>query len=107
MQFVFHAQKTSSFFFGELVNGNAGPERQHIGDRFFINLVEEIDAGVLHFLLFGFLLREQFLFAIAQATSFFELLRLDGFLLFGNNRGDFVFKFLEIGRCFHALDAQT
>ena len=44
---------------------------------------------------------------VAQTTSFFELLFFDGLLFGFLNFGDAVFKFLQVGWCLHALDAQT
>jgi hypothetical protein len=31
-------------FLGELVDRDAGPDRQHLGDRLFVDLVEQVDT---------------------------------------------------------------
>ena len=107
VEFVLHAQQAGGLLFGELVDGNTGPQREHLGDGFLIDLIEEIDAGVLHLLLLQFALGEQFLLAITQAPGLLEALGLDGFFLLGDDLGDLVLEFLEVRWGLHALDTKT
>jgi hypothetical protein len=93
--------------FGELVDGNTSPQRQHLGDSFFVDFVEQIRARCLDF---GFdldTLGEQFLFAVAKATGFFELLLFDGDLFVADDVGDLGFDLLVLRGRVHALDAKT
>ncbi len=107
MQLVFHAEELCGLFFGELVDGNAGPHREHLGDGFLVHLVEQVDTGGLdlglHFVLVG----EEFLLAVAKTAGLFEVLRLDGFLLLGCHLGDLVLDLLEVSRGLHALEAKA
>ena len=47
VQLVFHAKQLRRLFLGELVDGDARPDREHLGDRLLVDLVEQVDAAVL------------------------------------------------------------
>ena len=64
-----------------LYTGMPGPDRQHLGDRFLVDLVEQVDAVGLDLELLGGLLLEQRLLLVAEAAGLLELLLLDGALL--------------------------
>ncbi|CAB5069065.1 unannotated protein [freshwater metagenome] len=107
MQFTFHVEQLLRLFLGELVDGDPCPEREHLGDGFLVDLVEEVHSGCLDL---GFLLRlflEQALFLIAQLAGFLEALFLDGTLLGLLHLGEALFDAFEVGRGLHALDAQA
>ena len=108
VQLVFHAQQLGGLFLGELVHRDAGPEREHFGDRLFVDLVEEVDAlGAPLLLPCSDALLEQFLLRVAQLRGPLELLRLDRrFLLLADLR-DLVFELAVVGRRLHATDAQA
>ena len=44
VELVLHAQQLGRLFLGELVDGDAGPDGQHLGDGFLVDLVEQIDT---------------------------------------------------------------
>ena len=44
VQLFLHAQQLGGLFLGELVDRDTGPQREHLGDRLFVHLVEEVDA---------------------------------------------------------------
>ena len=106
MELVLHAQQLGGLFLGELVDGDARPHREHLGDGFFVDLVEQVDTGRLDLGLHAFLLTEEFLLAIAQAPGLFEVLGLDGLFLLLGDLGDLVLDLFEVRRRFHALEAQ-
>ena len=107
VQLVFHAEELGGLLLGELVHRDAGPQREHFGDRLFGDLVEEVDALGAPL---GFLRRtllEQFLLTVAQVRGPLELLGLDrGFLVLAGGR-DLVLELPVVGRCLHATDAQA
>ena len=47
VQLVFHPEQLLGLFFGELVDRDTGPQREHFGDGFFVDLVEQVDALAL------------------------------------------------------------
>ena len=108
VQLVFHAQELGGLLLGELVDGDAGPQREHLGDRLLGDLVEEVDA-------LGAPLASPWRRA-ARGSSFsrsrsvrgpLELLRLDRrFLLLARGR-DLVLELAVVGRRLHATDAQA
>jgi hypothetical protein len=81
VQLVLHAQELGGLLLGELVDGDAGPHGEHLGDGLLVDLVEEVDAGGLDLDLLGLLLAEQLLLLVAQAAGLLEVLGLDGLLL--------------------------
>ena len=82
VQLLFHAEQLGGLFLGELVDGDARPQREHLGDRLLVHLVEEVDALGAPLLLLRGALLEQLLLLVAQLRGALELLRLDrGFLL--------------------------
>ena len=69
VQLLLHAEELRGLFLGELVDRDAGPQREHLGDRLFVHLVEEIDAfGAPLLFLLGAPL-EQFLLTVAELRS--------------------------------------
>ena len=56
VQLVLHAEQLGGLLLGELVDGDAGPEREHLGDRLLVDLVEQVDARGLDLGLLGRLL---------------------------------------------------
>ena len=98
VELVLHAQELGGLLLGELVDGDAGPQREHLGDGFLVDLVEQVDAGRLDLDLLGVLLGEELLLAVAQAAGLLEVLRLDGFLLLLDDLGDLVLELLVVRR---------
>ena len=107
VQLLFHAEELGGLFLGELVDRDAGPEREHFGDRLFVHFVEEVDALGAPLLLFRGALLEQFLLAVAQLGGPLELLGLDRRFLLAPDLRDLVFELAVVGRSLHATDAQT
>ena len=107
VQLVFHAEELLGLFLGELVDGDAGPQREHLGDGFLIDLVEQVETRRLGFGLHRVAAGEKFLLLVAQAAGLFELLTFDRFLLLADDVGDLGLELLVLRRSLHALDAQT
>ena len=106
VQLVLHAQELLRLFLGELVDGDARPQREHLGDGLFVDLVEQVDARVLDLALLGLLAGQELLLGVAEAAGLFEVLRLDGLLLRLDDAGELVLEVLVVGRGLHAADAQ-
>ena len=106
VQLVFHVEEALGLLFGELVDGDAGPQREHFGDGFFVDLVEQVDAGVLDLGLLSRLLFEELLLFVAEAAGLFELLLFDGGLLGLLHVVELRLELAQVGRGGHALDAQ-
>ena len=107
LELVFHAEELGGLLLGELVDRDAGPEREDLRDRFFADLVEEVDAFALGFVLFGAALLEQLLLTVAERRGPFELLTFDRFLFVLADGGDLVLELPEVGGGLHAADAQA
>ena len=108
VELVLHAEELCGLLLGELVDRDAGPDRQHLGDGLLVDLVEQVDAGGLDLGLLGVLLVEELLLLVAQAAGLLEVLLLDGLLLrLLTTLGELVLELLEVGRGLHALDAQA
>jgi hypothetical protein len=98
VQLAFHVEQLGGLFFGELEHRDAGPDAEHLGDGFLVDLVEQVDAAGLDFGLLGRLLLEQVLLLVAQATGFFEALLFDGALLGFLHVGELLLELLQIRR---------
>ena len=98
VELVLHAEELGGLLLGELEHRDAGPDREDLGDGLLVDLVEEVDAGVLHLALLGLPLGQELLLAIAQAAGLFEALRLDGLLLLLHDLSDLVLELLEVRR---------
>ena len=107
MQLVFHADELLGLLLGQLVDRNARPDRQHLGDGLLVDLVEQVDAGVLDLALLGVLGLEQLLLLVSKATGLLEVLLLDGGLLRLDHAGQLVLELLVVGRGLHPLDPQA
>ena len=81
VELVLHAQELLGLLLGELVDGDAGPDREDLGDGLLVDLVEQVDAGGLDLALLGLLRGEELLLLVAEAAGLFEVLGLDGLLL--------------------------
>ena len=81
VELVLHAEELLGLLLGELVDGDAGPDREDLGDGLLVDLVEQVDAGGLDLGLLGLLLGEQLLLLVAQLAGLLEALGLDGLLL--------------------------
>ena len=81
VQLVLHAEELLALFLGELVDRDAGPHREDLGDGLFVDLVEQVDPGVLDLALLGLLAGQELLLGVAQAAGLLEVLPLDGLLL--------------------------
>ena len=106
VQFVLHAQQLRGFRLGELVDGNARPHRQHLGDALLVHLVEEVYAGAEGLGLGDLPPQQQFLLAVAQAAGLLEVLRLDGLLFAGGDDLDLGVDLQQAGGDVHPLEVQ-
>ena len=66
MQFIFHPQQFCGLLFRELVDRNTSPDRQHVGDSFLIDLVEQVDTLGFNLGLKLLFVSQQFFFAIPK-----------------------------------------
>ena len=107
MEVVLHLEQTLGLLLGELVHRDPGPQREHLGNGFLVDLVEQVDALGLDLGLLLCLLLEQGLLLVAQAAGLFELLLLDGALLGFLHVVELLLDLAEIRRRRHALDAQA
>ena len=81
VQLGFHVEELGGLLLGQLVDGDAGPDAEHLGHGLLVDLVEQVDAAGLDLGLLARLLLEQGLLLVAQAAGLFEALLLDGLLL--------------------------
>jgi hypothetical protein len=107
VELVLHAQELLRLLLGELVDGDARPHREHLGDGLLVDLVEEVDAGVLDLALLALLGGEQLLLLVAELAGLLEVLALDRLLLGLDDGGELALDLLEVGGRLHALDAQA
>ena len=107
VQLAFHVDQLLGLFLGELVDRDAGPDREHLGDRLLVDLVEQVDAVGLDLALLGGLLLEQRLLLVAETAGLLELLLFDGALLGLLHVVELALDLAQIGRRLHALDAQA
>ena len=107
VQLVLHAEELRGLLLGELVDGDAGPQREDLGDLLLVDLVEQVDAGVLDLLFLGGPALEQRLLLVAQPRRLLELLVLDRGLLVLADTADLVLDLLVVGRRLHAPDAHA
>ena len=106
VQFILHAQQLGGLFLGELINGNSRPERQHLGDCLFVNLIEQVDSSSLHLYIFGFFVGQEVFLSVAQKPCCFKVLRLNSLFLLTHDIGEFILDLSVVGRGFHAPNAK-
>ena len=107
VQLVLHVDELLGLLLGELVDRDAGPQAEHLGDGFLVDLVEQVDAVGAHLGLLGGLLLEQRLLLVAQASGLLEALLLDGGLLGLLHFDELLLDLAQIGRGRHPLQAQA
>ena len=96
VELFLHAEELGRLLLGELVDGDAGPDGEHLGDRLLVDLVEQVDAGGLDLGLLVVLLAEQLLLLVAEAAGLLEVLGLDRLLLLLDDLGDLVLELLVV-----------
>ena len=107
VQLVLHAQQLGGLLLGQLVDRDAGPVGQDVGDDLLVDHVEQVDALGPPLLLLGGLALEQLLLLLAELLGLLEVLLLDGQLLVLADPGDVVLDGLVVRRGGHAADAQA
>ena len=107
VEFIFHAEQLLRLFFGEFVHRDTGPHRQHISNRFLVDLIEEIDARCLHFRFFCSLFFKEGLLLITECSRIFEALLFDCGALFAKHFIEPTFDISKIRGRLHALNPQT
>ena len=98
VQLLLHPEQLGRLLLGELVDGDARPHGQHLGDGLLVDLVEEVDALGLPVGLLGDLAVEQGLLLVAQLGRLLELLVLDRRFLLLADGGDLLLELLVVGR---------
>ena len=108
VQLVFHAEELGGLLLGELVDGDARPQREDLGDRLLGDLVEEVDAFGAPLGLLG---RRAGRAAPSRRSRSFaarsNCCAVDGGFLLPTRGRDLVFELAVVGRCLHATDAQA
>ena len=93
MELVLHGEELLGLLLGELVDRDAGPHREHLGDGLLVDLVEQVLALRLQLGLAFVLAGLKLLFRVAQAAGLLEVLGLDGGLLALDDLGQVVLDF--------------
>ncbi len=106
VQLVLHPQELGRLLLGELVDGDAGPVGQHLGDDLLVDDVEQVDALGAPLLLLGRLALEEILLLLPELLGRLEVLLLDGDFLVLADPDDLLFDGLVVRRRGHAADAQ-
>ena len=106
VQVILHSQQLLGLLLGELVDRDAGPQRQHLGDGLLVHLVEQVDARRLGLALQGLAPGQQLPLLVPQLPGILELLGLHRRLLAGGHAGQLGLQLLVLGRGAHALDPQ-
>src|ERR671920_1989617 len=104
VQGILHLQETRGLFLGHLLDRDAGPHGDDLGDL----ILTDGDALLLNLTLSpGFLelaaLGDELALGVPEARSLLELLAVDGGLLLGAHGGEFLVYLLVIGRRGHGL----
>ncbi len=107
VQFVFHADELGRLFLGELVDRDAGPVREHLGDDVLVDDVEQVDALGTPFALQRALAVELGLLLVGQLLREFEVLPLEGGFLLRADPRDVLFDLLVLRRRRHPTNAQA
>jgi hypothetical protein len=107
VELLLHPEQLLGLLLGQLVDRDAGPDREDLGDGLLVDLVEEVDPGLLDLGLLRLLLGEELLLLVAELAGGLEVLGLDGPLLLLHHRRQLVLELLVVRRGLHALDAQA
>src|SRR5829696_167785 len=105
VQSVLHLQEARGLFLGHLLDRDARPHRDDLGDL----VLSDGDALLLDLALTPGLLQlaalgDELALGIPEARGLLELLAVDGGFLLGTNRGQFLVYLLVVGRRGHGLD---
>ena len=106
VQLGLHVDELLRLLLGELVDGNARPHAEHLGDGLLVDLVEQVDTVATDLLLLGRLLLEQGLLLVAQPSGLLEALFLNGGLLGLLHLVELELDLAQVGWRGHPLDAQ-
>ena len=107
VQLVLHAQQLGRLLLGQLVDRDARPVGQDVGDDFLVDHIEQVDTLGPPLLLLGGLPLEQLLLPLAELLGLLEVLLLDGQLLVLTDPGEVILDGLVIRRGRHAAEAQA
>src|SRR6266487_240619 len=105
VQLVLHAQQPRGLFLGQLVDRDAGPVGQHLGDLLIVDLGHDVEVAGLPLLLPLRLLVEQLLLLVPQLRGALEVLRVDRGLLVATHLGDPLVEVAQVWWRGHATDA--
>ncbi len=107
VQLVLHAEQSSGLLLGQLVDRDAGPVRQDLGDLLVVDLAHDVEVARLPLLLPLRLLAEQLLLLVAQLRGSLEVLRVDRGLLVPAHLGDPLVEVTQVWRSGHPADAHA
>src|SRR5215210_1025554 len=104
VQGVFHLQEPRRLLLGHLLDRDAGPHRDDLGDLVLTNgdtllLDLTLAPGLLELTALG----NELALGVAEARGLLELLAIDGGLLLGAHRGKLLVYLLVVGRRGHGL----
>ncbi len=107
MEFVLHAQELRRLFFGEAIDRDAGPHREHLGDRVLVDEVEDRAARRLDREIEFVALGDQFALLFVEGLGLFEGTTRHRTLFVGANAHDVLIELLLLRRRVHATDPQA
>ena len=104
---VLHAEELLRLLFGELENGDAGPDGEHLGDLFLADLGEDVHLAGLPALLATLALLLELPFLVAERGRTFEVLGVDRGFLAEPDLGDLLIDLANVGRGGHPADPRA
>ena len=107
VQLVLHAEQLLGLLFGELEDGDAGPDRQDLGDLLLVDLGQDVHLARLPLRLAAGALLLQLALLVAERRGALEVLAVDRGFLAQAHLGDLLVDLADVGRRGHATDAHA
>ena len=107
MQFIFHAQESSTLLLSQLEDRDTRRRGKNLGDEILINLGDNIEITSLPLALASGLFSEQVLLVVTKGSSLLEVLCIDSTFLLAANICNALVEFAQVRWCSHATNAQT
>ena len=107
VEFVLHAQELGRLFFGEAIDRDAGPHREHFGDRVLVDEVEDDSARGLDRQVEFVTLGDEFALLFVEGLGLLEGATRHRALFVGAHAHDVLVELLLLRRRVHAADTQA
>ena len=107
VELVLHAEQLLGLLFGQLEDGDAGPDGQDLGDLLLVDLGQDVHLAGLPLRLAAGALFLQLTLLVAERCRALEVLAVDGGLLAQTHLGDLLVDLADVGRRRHATDAHA